>query len=149
MNMKALALASFTLFFSLTVNTVNAANGTPRNTDYATYTPKCTGNQEYIQSGKWVYRFNEWTLELIPTACGRYVDATQTPNMFYEIAKKFAGSPYWSNTRGMINQLTCHLAIARDKQEWNLDPWRPYVGYSNTAAAGCNVTVPDPDSEFH
>ncbi|WP_296178836.1 DUF2599 domain-containing protein [Pseudomonas sp. UBA1879] len=132
----------------LSFPTVHAADELPKNTDYATFSPKC-GDQDYIQKGEWVYRDNEWTLSLTPTDCGRNIGPSQTPNMFYEISKKFAGSPYWSNTRGMINQLTCHLAIARDKPEWNLDPWRPYVGYSKTAAAKCNVTQPDPDSEFH
>ncbi len=68
--------------------------------------------------------------------------------MFYEIAKKFSGSPYWKNTRGMINQLTCHLAIAREKDKWNLEPFRPYVGYAATVAAGCNPLEPKPDPEF-
>jgi Protein of unknown function (DUF2599) len=102
----------------------------------------------YIQSGKWVYRFNEWTLELVPTACGRAILADETGLMFYEIARKFSGSPYWTNDRGMINQLVCHLVIARNKEEWNLDPWRPYVGYHNTEAAGCNAVEPLPDPPF-
>lgn len=108
--------------------------------------PECPGG--YIQSGQWIYRFNEWTLELIPTTCGREIGPNDTAYMFYEIAKKFSGSPYWSNTRGLINQLTCHLQIARTKNEWNLDPWRPYVGHSATVLAGCNVTVPRPDTPF-
>ena len=142
------ALVPVILTVGLSIPPAHAANEPEKLNDYATFTPKC-GGQDYIQSGEWVYRYNEWTLSLTPTDCGRNIAPSQTPNMFYEISKKFAGSPYWSNTRGMINQLTCHLAIARYKQEWNLDPWRPYVGYSKTAAAGCNVTQPDPDSEFH
>lgn len=110
---------------------------------------------EYIQSGTWVYRFssdyqfNEWMLSLKPSECGRAIDATETAYMFYEIVKKFGQSEHWSNNRGMINQLTCHLYIARDKPEWNLEPWRPYVGYSKTVAVGCNPTEPDPDSSYH
>lgn len=103
----------------------------------------------YIERGSWIYRFSEWTLELEPTACGRTINSSETAYMFYEIAKKFGGSPYWQNTRGIINQLTCHLVIARDKPTWNLDPWRPYVGHSATVAADCNPEVPDRDSDFH
>lgn len=108
--------------------------------------PAC---DEYISTGQWIYRYQEWSLELVPTACGREISAADTPYMFYEIAKKYAGSPYWTNTRGMINQLTCHLAIARKKVQWDLDPWRPYVGYAATVVAGCNPTVPDPEKPFH
>jgi hypothetical protein len=110
---------------------------------------------EYIQSGKWVYRFssdyqfNEWMLSLTPSACGRYINASETAYMFYEVVKKFGQSEHWSNNRGMINQLTCHLYIAREKPEWNLEPWRPYVGYSKTVATGCNPIEPDPDPAYH
>jgi hypothetical protein len=109
---------------------------------------------EYIQSGKWAYRFsseypfNEWMLSLTPSECGRYIDASETAYMFYEIVKKFGQSEHWSNNRGMINQLTCHLAIAREKPEWNLEPWRPYVGYNKTVSASCNPVEPDPDPTY-
>ena len=103
----------------------------------------------YIERGVWVYRYSEWTLELEPTVCGRAISSNETAYMFYEIAKKFGGSPYWQNTRGMINQLTCHLVIARNKPTWNMDPWRPYIGHSATVAAECNPEVPDPDTDFH
>jgi hypothetical protein len=104
---------------------------------------------EYIDRGLWVYRYSEWTLSLRPSDCGRQIDESETGLMFYEIVKKFSGSRFWQNDRGMINQLTCHLVIARMKAEWNLDPWRPYVGHNNTVAQECNVTVPDPDPPFH
>ncbi|MCD5972071.1 DUF2599 domain-containing protein [Pseudomonas quasicaspiana] len=102
----------------------------------------------YIDHGTWVYRYQEWTLEIVPTPCGRNVGADETAYTFFEIAKKFSGSEHWGNTRGMINQLTCHYAIARNKPEWNLDPWRPYVGHAATVEASCNVTVPKPDTPF-
>ncbi|WP_349973226.1 DUF2599 domain-containing protein [Pseudomonas caspiana] len=107
--------------------------------------PTC---QTYIERGQWIYRFNEWTLEIVPTECGREIGAEETAYMFFELVKKFSGNQHWKNTRGMINQLTCHYAIARTKAEWNLDPWRPYVGHAATVAAQCNVTVPKPDEPF-
>lgn len=107
--------------------------------------PTC---EQYVDGGRWVYRFNEWTLEVTPSLCGRNIGPEETAYMFYEIAKKFSGSPYWVNTRGMINQLTCHFQIARNKETWNLDPWRPYVGHNNTVAAECNPDTPLPDTPF-
>jgi hypothetical protein len=105
--------------------------------------------ESYIERGTWVYRYSEWTLELTPTECGRQVSSDNTAFMFYEMSKKFGGSPYWVNARGIINQLTCHLVIARDKPTWNLDPWRPYVGHVTTVAVECNPQVPDPEPDFH
>ncbi|GEM_PF-2552644 len=149
MRMERLIFTLVSVMFALHLTTAIATSDVREKDDFGTYSPKCSGDQEYIQKGEWVYRYNEWTLSLTPTTCGRQINATQTPNMFYEIVKKFAGSPYWANTRGMINQLTCHLVIARNKPEWNLDPWRPYVGHDRSVAEGCNATTPDPDSVFH
>lgn len=107
---------------------------------------------QYIKTGQWVYRsaanIHEWALSLTPSICGRYIDPSETGLMFYEIVKKFGQSPYWTNNRGMINQLVCHLANAREKPEWNLEPFRPYVGYTDTVKAGCNPLVPKPDPDF-
>ncbi|WP_169513511.1 DUF2599 domain-containing protein [Agromyces italicus] len=36
------------------------------------------------------------------------------------------------------DQLVCHIANAWDKRPWNLDSWRPNVGYPATVAAQCN-----------
>ncbi len=36
------------------------------------------------------------------------------------------------------DQLVCHIANAWNKTPWNLDSWRPNVGYNATVAASCN-----------
>lgn len=106
----------------------------------------------YIEKGNWVVAYNEWSLQLVPTKCGRAIQADETPNMFYEIVKKFGdpetfGGPpdpakdRWKNVKGMIDQLTCHLTIARNKPTWNLEPHRPWVGYEATVAAECNPYI--------
>lgn len=110
--------------------------------------PSKLGCSAYIEKGEWIYRYSEWSLSLTPTDCGRQISSDDTGNMFYEIVKKYSGSTYWHNDRGMINQLTCHLVIARNKPQWNLDPWRPYVGHAETLRQDCNVTVPAPDTPF-
>lgn len=40
----------------------------------------------------------------------------------------------------MLDQLTCHALGARDKDTWNLEPWRPDVGLLAVLAARCNPT---------
>lgn len=102
----------------------------------------------YIETGVWFYRDNEWTLSLTPSTCGRQIGEDEIAHMFYEVAQKFSGSRFWENDRGLINQLRCHLNNARDKPEWNLEPWRPAVSYAKTADAKCNVFDPDPDPPF-
>lgn len=40
----------------------------------------------------------------------------------------------------MLDQLTCHALGARDKDTWNLEPWRADVGLLAVLAARCNPT---------
>ncbi|WP_367616714.1 DUF2599 domain-containing protein [Pseudomonas farris] len=67
------------------------------------------------------------------------------PRLWDELTRDYSNSRYWKNTHGMRHQLICHLAIARDKPQWNLEPWRPDVGYAKTLEAGCNHVVPLPE----
>lgn len=157
-------MKAWTLLIIMLITGCTAMTGTPTSNKTAAPALKPAIRQqcpEYIQSGTWVYmfikdpsyetnyQFNEWALSLTPTSCGRYIDPSETAYMFYEIVKKFGRNEHWANNGGMINQLTCHLAIARDKETWNLEPWRPYVGYDKTVSAGCNPIVPDPDPAWH
>ncbi|WP_225730079.1 MULTISPECIES: DUF2599 domain-containing protein [unclassified Nocardia] len=47
-----------------------------------------------------------------------------------------------ADTPGMRDQFVCHWVWARmvmpNKESWNLEPWRPAVGYEATVAAQCN-----------
>ncbi|ROS76523.1 DUF2599 domain-containing protein [Cellulomonas sp. PhB143] len=45
-----------------------------------------------------------------------------------------------ADTPGMHDQLECHALGATDKASWNLEPWRPDVGFVDTALARCNPT---------
>lgn len=46
---------------------------------------------------------------------------------------------YWTdNLNGMTDQYWCHANFAKNKNNWNLEPWRPDVGYWETVLAGCN-----------
>jgi len=52
-----------------------------------------------------------------------------------------------AGTPGMYDQFTCHWQWARlvapGKVDWNLEPWRPVVGYDATVKALCNPGGPD------
>ncbi|MCR8931171.1 MULTISPECIES: DUF2599 domain-containing protein [Pseudomonas] len=100
---------------------------------------------KYIESAYWFYRDYQWVLAITPTTCARRTQESGTPFIWDELSRDYSNSRYWGNTHGMRHQLICHMAIARDKPQWNLEPWRPDVGYAKTLEAGCNHVVPLPE----
>ncbi|MGW0249270.1 DUF2599 domain-containing protein [Nocardia goodfellowii] len=52
-----------------------------------------------------------------------------------------------AETPGMRDQFLCHWVWARlvqpNKPSWNLEPWRPAVGYQATVDASCNPGGPE------
>ncbi|RBO93884.1 DUF2599 domain-containing protein [Nocardia puris] len=52
-----------------------------------------------------------------------------------------------ASTPGMRDQFICHWDWARlaqpNKPSWNLEPWRPDVGYAATVQAACNPGGPE------
>lgn len=100
---------------------------------------------KYIDSAYWFYRDNQWAFAITPTPCARRTQSEGTAYLWDELSRDYSNSRYWNNTHGMRHQLICHLAIARDKPQWNLEPWRPDVGYGPTLEAGCNHVTPLPE----
>lgn len=100
---------------------------------------------KYIEKARWFRRDYEWVLSITPTPCARRTQSGTTPFLMDELLRDYSNSRYWKNTHGLRHQLICHLAIARDKPEWNIEPWRPDVGYKITLEAGCNHLEPLPE----
>lgn len=110
----------------------------------------------YVQSATWVSRYdaglrkNIMSLEIVPTDCGRRVQAGQTNNFFNEMAARHYLDPQWANNtdnqadspRSMRRQLVCALSIARNNPSWSLEPSRPYTTHEKSLAAGCNNLTP-------
>lgn len=94
--------------------------------------------ERYIESAKWLFQNNLWSLSIVPSECGRAIGEDQTAFAFYELFSTYAGDPKWTNTRSARNQFVCLLATARDKPQWNIEPSRPDVGYAATLKAACN-----------
>lgn len=103
---------------------------------------RCTS---YVASARWIYRNYEWTISITPTDCARRTPPEGTAYLWDELTRDYSNSRYWTNTHGLRHQLICHLMVARDKPEWNLEPWRPDVGLTKTVAAGCNHEEPLPE----
>lgn len=106
-----------------------------------------TSNNEYIESGRWISRFdpgtgkNEWTLSLKLTDKGRAQKGSRGSDAVYaEMRRKFASDYQWAqnDNGGMRRQLVCHYAIARNKAEFNLEPFRPNVSEETAEQTRCN-----------
>ena len=83
-------------------------------------------------------------LQVFPTEAGRTDKSDAAPARAW--AEILADAPN-ANTPGMYDQFLCHWDFARlvepDKPSWNLEPWRPAVGYQATVAASCNPGGPE------
>lgn len=91
-----------------------------------------------VRSATWMDRDDEGgrSLTVVPTTWAR------TPNLAADAgvwSQLIALEPE-ADTQTMRDQLTCHTIGARDKESWNLEPWRPAVGLLKTMAARCNPT---------
>ncbi|CAK9889147.1 MULTISPECIES: DUF2599 domain-containing protein [Pseudomonas] len=109
---------------------------------------------KYIQSSTWVKRPDPvlgpdtWSLQVVPTDCGRKITDDETDRMFAELYNKHKNDDQWRqysiNGGSIRRQLVCHLAAVfdgrpvRNKPEWNLEPARPYVDQQKAVAMQCN-----------
>lgn len=94
----------------------------------------------------------EWTadadgrrLHVYPTPAGR---DDQFPTALDRAWGEIVADAPDADAPGMYDQFRCHWVWARlvapDKTSWNLEPWRPVVGYAGTVDAMCNPGGPDP-----
>ncbi|MDZ4021199.1 DUF2599 domain-containing protein [Pseudomonas sichuanensis] len=102
---------------------------------------------EYVQLGEWIRRNDvgsegvEWSLSLEPTPLGREQSTPQGyARMYAEIRRKYGNDYQWlqNDGGGMYRQLVCHLNIARDKDRYNLEPFRHDLSQEDSDNAGCN-----------
>lgn len=104
---------------------------------------------KYIQKGEWISRYDpgtgqlEWSLRLVPTDLGRNVrDDATTVLVYAEIQALFGKDQQWQSPAGkgasMREQLICHYLDARNKPDWNLEPFRPASTTANSRTYGCN-----------
>ncbi|QVI19595.1 DUF2599 domain-containing protein [Nocardia tengchongensis] len=125
------------------------ANAAPTSSAAAIATPAHPAvdplaDQPLIDRTEWTDEIDGRRLRIYPTPAGR--------------ADKFpaAGDRAWrevltlapdADTPGMYDQFRCHWewarAVAPDKTSWNIEPWRPAVGYDATVSALCNPGGPE------
>jgi len=63
-----------------------------------------------------------------------------------ELYSKYKDAGLNTNLQGMRDQYICHVQIvsvrSSRKPTWNLDEWRPNVGYAQTVNSACNPGGP-------
>jgi len=89
-----------------------------------------------IASARWITLPEGRRLVVRPNTCGRRT-ATRSPKAAFAeaIRRGGRGAPDY---RSMYWQFVCHAQFANSKPTWDLEAWRPDVGWVGTVAAGCN-----------
>ena len=89
-----------------------------------------------VRSATWGEREGGRSLAVDPTPWARQSGIVGEATVWAQLV---ASEPE-AASRTMRDQLDCHTLGANDKTTWNLEPWRPDVGFLATAAARCNPT---------
>lgn len=116
----------------------------PRTLTPVTTTPDPYLGLPLVDHLSWTTNEDGPRLQVFPTEAGRYTKAPGTDELAWrEILARDPGA----DTPGMRDQFVCHWVWARmvqpDKPSWNLEPWRPDVGYQATVQANCNPGGPE------
>jgi hypothetical protein len=97
-----------------------------------------------IDHTTWTEGVDGSRLLVFPTQAGRHETFPNTEERAWQ--EVLAQSPD-ADTPGMRDQFVCHWVWARmvqpNKESWNLEPWRPAVGYQATVQAACNPGGPE------
>ncbi|WP_063821054.1 DUF2599 domain-containing protein [Nocardia araoensis] len=100
--------------------------------------------QPLIDHVTWVDAIDGPRLLVFPTQAGR---RTTFPGSDERAWQEVVADSADADAPGMHDQFVCHWAWARlvqpDKPSWNLEPWRPAVGYQATVEARCNPGGPE------
>ncbi|MGW6726098.1 DUF2599 domain-containing protein [Nocardia sp. NPDC055029] len=124
---------------------------TPRPTSKppATIAPPTTTVDPYaglplIDHVTWTETIDGARLLVVPTVAGRKTSTPGTDELAWQEVLALDAD---ADAPGMRDQFLCHWVWARmvapDKPSWNLEPWRPDVGYSATVSANCNPGGPE------
>lgn len=97
---------------------------------------------DLIDHATWVWLTGNpgWTFEVTPTTWARVNGGGYLVGVagWDELYDKYKNRGLDTNLGSMRNQFICHQQLAFYKSTYNLDEWRPDVGYAATVAAECN-----------
>lgn len=112
--------------------TVTSGGPSPRTGDV-------TASGRYVERVKWIADPNGRRLAVYPTDYARHdAPSTEWPLAWAEVVSR---EPEVDHRR-LRDQFRCHAEfttiVEPDKPSWNLELWRPDVGYLDTVVARCN-----------
>ncbi|MGO4860156.1 DUF2599 domain-containing protein [Arthrobacter sp. 2MCAF14] len=99
---------------------------------------------DLIDHASWSRQADGWIFEVTPTGWARAFPGSYWVGTYDwdELYTKYRYAGLNTNLNGMRDQLICHqeyVAIRTpNKATWNLDEWRPDVGYWDTVLSNCN-----------
>lgn len=94
-----------------------------------------------VRSARWTRTPQGYRLHVRPSRVGRQVAATHVARALAQSLRAGRPTPLSLSreVRGSLsNQLKCHAVFAPRKPLWNLEAWRPDVGYADTVLHACN-----------
>ncbi|MFC8526200.1 DUF2599 domain-containing protein [Nocardia sp. NPDC057227] len=101
-------------------------------------------DQPLIERTEWTAGEDGARLLVFPTEAGRRTPFPGAENRAW--LEVLTAAPE-ADTAGMYDQFRCHWVWARlaapNKPSWNLEPWRPAVGYDAVVQAACNPGGPE------
>lgn len=104
-------------------------------------TPEPARSHRLITTAVWLHAPEGYRLAVQPTHYGRLHAAGQVSGALTQALRRASPAPLRVSKaiRGSLdNQLRCHAVFAALKPRWDLETWRPNVGYAATVAALCN-----------
>ncbi|MEV0248333.1 DUF2599 domain-containing protein [Nocardia sp. NPDC050712] len=97
-----------------------------------------------IERTAWTENVDGARLLVLPSPAGRQ---TSYPGSDARAWQEVVAAAPAADAPGMRDQFVCHWVWARlvqpNKPSWNLEPWRPAVGYQATVDASCNPGGPE------
>jgi len=105
--------------------------------DHSTHRPQ----PNLIEAASWSHPDAGYRLHVRPTLAGRLSTATRTGTALTESLRESGPAPLVlspAQRNSLVNQLRWHAAFAPHKPVWNLETWRPDVGYGRTVLHLCN-----------
>lgn len=127
----ALAIASC----GLGVGQIGAASAVPPSH------PSAATSHPLVASARWTHPVEGYRLHVTPTHAGRDRAKNHASRALSEAIQSAGTVPFTMTASihdSLLNQLKCHAVFAPTKPHWNLEAWRPDVGYTATVEAFCN-----------
>jgi hypothetical protein len=97
-----------------------------------------------IDHTTWTEGIDGPRLQVYPTTAGRRTTFPGAEDRAWQEVLTQAAD---ADAPGMRDQFVCHWVWARavqpNKESWNLEPWRPAVGYQATVQSSCNPGGPE------